>query len=324
MIYIPKVSVLVPVYGVERYIERCARSLFEQTYHNIEYVFVDDCTKDQSIDILHNVMKDYPHRRDQIRIIHHECNRGLAAARNTGVDASTGEYLMHVDSDDFLDLRTVETLIDKVRGTKMDIVFFGTRNVMRNGQEAIHTTPRIENKIAYVRSVLLHSEPASIWNKFYRAEFYKASGVRSIEGINYGEDYVVVPRLIHEANYIEKVDIPLYHYELGNTSSYTNSISVRNVKELKQAVQILKVFFSSVNDKDEYADAVQLIDVRSMLALIKKSKKENFVIIRNEFAHCFAIKYRGLSKTDKLLLVLLRHRVYNILSFFLTIYKYLL
>lgn len=67
-----KVSILVPVYGVEKYIERCARSLFEQTYDNIEYIFVDDCTKDRSIEILQKVLEDYPNRKKQVEILHHE------------------------------------------------------------------------------------------------------------------------------------------------------------------------------------------------------------------------------------------------------------
>ena len=88
------VSILVPVYGVEKYIERCARSLFEQTYENLEYIFVDDCTPDKSIEILKRVIEDYPNRKNQVRIIHHEHNRGLAAARNTALDAATSEFYL--------------------------------------------------------------------------------------------------------------------------------------------------------------------------------------------------------------------------------------
>lgn len=84
------VSILVPVYGVEKYIERCARSIFEQTYRNLDIVFVDDCSPDKSIEILKRVLEDCPKRKAQTRIIRHEQNRGLAAARNTVVAAATG------------------------------------------------------------------------------------------------------------------------------------------------------------------------------------------------------------------------------------------
>ena len=87
----PKVSVIVPVYGVEKYIERCARSLFEQTLDDIEYIFVDDCSPDRSIEILNQVIGEYPGRKDQVQIIHHASNQGLALARQTGLKAATGE-----------------------------------------------------------------------------------------------------------------------------------------------------------------------------------------------------------------------------------------
>ena len=90
---LPKVSVIVPVYGVAQYIEKCARSLFEQTLEDIEYIFVDDCTQDNSIEILHNIIKDYPHRQQQTRIIHHETNKGLPIARKTGIENATGKYI---------------------------------------------------------------------------------------------------------------------------------------------------------------------------------------------------------------------------------------
>ena len=78
----PLISILIPVYNVEKFIERCARSVFEQTYENLEYVFVDDCSPDKSIQILERVLAEYPKREKQTKIIHHDKNRGVAAARN--------------------------------------------------------------------------------------------------------------------------------------------------------------------------------------------------------------------------------------------------
>ncbi len=96
------ISILVPIYGVEKYIERCSRSLFGQTYFNIEYIFVDDCTKDNSIGILKKVLMDYPLRAKKVKIVSHSTNRGLSAARNTALTHAEGAYIMHVDSDDYL------------------------------------------------------------------------------------------------------------------------------------------------------------------------------------------------------------------------------
>ena len=92
-----KISILTPIYGVEKYIEQCARSLFEQSYASIEYIFVDDCTHDKSIGILQSLLKEYPERAQQVRIIHHDRNRGVGAARQTALMAATGDYLLFAD-----------------------------------------------------------------------------------------------------------------------------------------------------------------------------------------------------------------------------------
>ena len=109
----PKVSVIVPIYEVEKYIERCVRSLFEQTLDDIEYIFVDDCTKDNSITVLERVIKDYPNRKSQITILHHETNKGLPQARKTGLLSARGDYIAHCDSDDWVDHKLFALMYEK-------------------------------------------------------------------------------------------------------------------------------------------------------------------------------------------------------------------
>ena len=109
----PLVSVIVPIYGVEPYIEKCARSLFEQSLENMEFIFVNDCTPDKSVEILRQVIEDYPRRYLQIQIIEHEENRGLAMARNSGLLIAKGEYIIHCDSDDWVELDMYEEMYEK-------------------------------------------------------------------------------------------------------------------------------------------------------------------------------------------------------------------
>ena len=107
-----KVSILVPIYNVETYIHQCAVSLFEQTYNNIEYIFVDDASPDNSITILKDLIKRYPKREKDVRIITHEKNRGLAVARNTAISNATGDYIFIVDSDDYMEKQTIEWMVE--------------------------------------------------------------------------------------------------------------------------------------------------------------------------------------------------------------------
>ena len=103
-----KISVLVPVYGVEKYIARCAESLFGQTYEDLEYVFVDDCTTDRSMAVLHEVMERWPGRKGQVRILRNDSNRGIGYTRQRLIDVATGDYVTFVDSDDYLPPRAIE------------------------------------------------------------------------------------------------------------------------------------------------------------------------------------------------------------------------
>lgn len=106
----PKVSIIIPVYGVEKYIERSARSLFEQTLDDIEYLFIDDCTPDKSVEILKRVLEEYPHRKSQVVIHRMEQNSGQAKVREWGMRNATGEYVIHCDSDDWVDMHMYEEI----------------------------------------------------------------------------------------------------------------------------------------------------------------------------------------------------------------------
>ena len=150
----PKISVIVPVYGVEKYIERCARSLFEQTLEDIEYIFVDDCTPDNSISILCKVLSDYPNRKKQVKILHHEKNKGLAQARQTGLKIASGEYIAHCDSDDWVDKDLYEIAHNKAKSESLDVVVYeGERT---NGQDGVKISSACYHSIDKCLTSMMH------------------------------------------------------------------------------------------------------------------------------------------------------------------------
>ena len=117
-----KISVCVPIYNVEKYFEQCLESLFTQTMlDGVEFVFVNDCTPDSSMIILQRTLQKYPALREQVVIYNHEQNRGLAAARNTALELSHGEYIIHVDSDDWVEPNYLEELYTTITGNDADI-----------------------------------------------------------------------------------------------------------------------------------------------------------------------------------------------------------
>ncbi|MBQ7787344.1 MAG: glycosyltransferase family 2 protein [Alistipes sp.] len=310
-----KVSILVPVYGVEKYIERCARSLFEQSYYNIEYIFVNDCTKDKSIEILTDVLDEYPHRKAQVKIIHHKRNRGLSAARNTAVANMTGDYLWHIDSDDYVAVDAVEELVREIEKTNADVVIFGYKSVYAN--KTISNTIEPYNNInTYIKLLLLNSIAASMWNKFYRTSFYKEIGIMSINGIGQGEDYAVVPRILYNTSKITWFNKSLYFYNLVNQSSYSNNISLASIKSLKKADDVLYDFFKL---DESYKDVVDVLHLRSMLFLIKTSKKDVYAEIINTYNGYNNIK--SLSLSDKIIFFLAKNGLWSICEFLITCYR---
>ena len=118
----PAVSVIVPIYNVERYMEKCARSLFGQTLEDMEFVFVDDCTPDRSVEILLDVLEAFPSRKAQVKVFRMPQNSGQAMVRMKGISLATGDYLIHCDADDFVEECAYETMYRKAVAESCDIV----------------------------------------------------------------------------------------------------------------------------------------------------------------------------------------------------------
>lgn len=242
-----KVSVLIPVYNVENFVQRCAESIFRQNYDNLDVVFVDDCSPDNSIQRINDTLQDYPNRKNQVRIVKHKENRGLAAARNTGVDAAIGDYLMHVDSDDYLDEAAISQCVELLEKEAADVVVFGVNHVYPN--KTITNIVNVpQSKDEYLKLMLSRRTRVNIWGVLYKTELYKKHDIQTIEGANLGEDYTVTPRLIYYAQKVVEIQKPLYYYIHYNDNSYTYRFSYKSVISHIDILKLLRNFFHDKND----------------------------------------------------------------------------
>lgn len=194
----PRISVIVPVYNVSRYVERCARSLFSQTMDELEFIFVDDCSPDNSIDIIKNVLMEFPERANSVVFCYHNENKGLPTARKTGFEHSRGQYIAHCDSDDWISPDMYSTMYIAARENCSDIVYCDY--FKSNG---IHS--RIISVPDY-RGGLLQGP---VWNKIVKKELYN-NIVFPIA--NKAEDGAIMTQLSFFANTVSVVHIPLYYY----------------------------------------------------------------------------------------------------------------
>ena len=277
------VSILIPVYKVEKYIAKCARSLFEQTYKNIEYIFVDDCSPDNSMKVLADVLMEYPNRKNDVRIIKHNENRGLAAARNTAVDYSHGEYLMHVDSDDYIERDTISNMLEEAVNKKLDIVICDTI-IESESTSTISRHADVVDKMLYLKDLLIKKVAPSIWGKLISKNLYK--NVRAIDHIDHGEDYVTTPRLVYYAKTIGNLHKPLYHYTLLNNNAYP--------------------------EKNEFSDTLIMSKLRTKVNLLKRGKIELFEAIASLYPELTYTHKQLLSLKDRVLLNLVMHGYYKL------------
>lgn len=245
------VSICVPIYNVENYIERCAVSLLGQTYGKIEYVFVNDCSPDKSVEVLRKVMEDYPGKKDYVKIINHEKNRGLAAARNTAVNHSDGDFILHVDSDDYLGIDAVGKLVNKQRETDADIVT-GQAVQIEKDKSSVMQRPQFLYKDDFVKEMIVPSISHTIWGRLIRKSLYTDNGIEAKEGVNIGEDMQVMTQLAYFAQKVETIWDVVCYYDCTNDLSYMNQFDMASIRRLVQdttSMEIVRDFFVGKSDK---------------------------------------------------------------------------
>lgn len=228
MVY--KISVIVPVYKVEKFISRCVRSLMEQTMDNVEYIFVDDASPDNSIQILKKVLADYPGRRDNVRILIHAENKGLPAARNTGLAVATGEYIFHCDSDDFVEKDLLSTLYETACRENADIVWSDYYISYPNNERYLKQ-PSYDTPEAALKGMLHGRMKYNVWNKLAKRSLYTDNNITFPAGYAMGEDMTMM-FLFSYAHKVAYVGKALYHY-VSNNASMTNVPKPNHLVELK-------------------------------------------------------------------------------------------
>lgn len=235
-----KVSVIVPIYKVEKFIERCVRSLLEQTLQEVEYIFVDDATPDKSIDILRTVMAEYPNRTGQIKVLVHEKNKGLPAARNTGLAVACGEYIFHCDSDDYVEVDMLEQLYGEVVKKNADIIWCDWFLTFEKNERYMKQ-PNYSDSQEALKAMLSGGMKYNVWNKLVKRSLYLDHQICFPNGYGMGEDMTMMMLFVHAKNvaYLSKA---FYHYVKLNTGAFSQTYSDKHLLELQNNVNRIVSF----------------------------------------------------------------------------------
>jgi len=221
----PQVSVLVPMYNIGPFVERCARSLCEQTLQELEMVFLDDGSTDDTVAILERTLADYPARREQAKIIRLTHNRGIAAGRKDLLEAATGEYLHFVDGDDYEEPDTEELMYAKARECNADIVLCNYFYYQKEGYVVSNLAPTGEGDHgAQLREDTLNRKITHyLCSRLIRRGLFEENDIAwPVESI--AEDLVIVTQVTYYARVLAYVARPLYHY-CFNPNSYSRAFS---------------------------------------------------------------------------------------------------
>lgn len=276
-----KVSIIVPVYNVEKYIERCFNSIVNQTYYDIECIFVDDSTPDNSGQILRELISKYEGVIKFI-IVKHDKNKGLAAARNTGTKLATGDYIYYLDSDDEITLGCIEDLtalalkypdVDMVQGiTKID------QNPYIYIRVSILKFQEYSNDRLWMKKQFLESQkfPESSTNKLIRTNFLIENSLYFKEGVIFEDVHWMffVVKKINTAAFCKKVTY--IRYILPDTITTSSS----NYKCCNSALQIIRDMIENVDNELPRKQRFFIAMLINLYMRKIKSGTEEFVLIR--------------------------------------------
>ena len=265
------ISVIVPVFKVGNFIERCACSLFEQTLKDIEYIFVNDATPDDSIEILKACVERYPERKKQLVVVTHEHNMGLPAARNTGLAMATGEYVFHCDSDDFVEPTMLEEMHNAAKDKNADVVYCDFKLSFEKNERYM-ANPIYQTADDMLRLGLLGGNMKyNVWNKLVRKSLYTENNIICPAGHAMGEDMTMI-RLVACAKVIAYVPKAFYHYVRLNSNAYTATMSEKHMEDIRFNVDQTVGFL-----QDKLGD-----DLDKEIAFFKLNTKLPFLITDDE------------------------------------------
>lgn len=256
-----KVSVIIPIYNVERFIERCVKSLFEQTLKEIEYIFFDDCGSDRSVEILEKLLIEYPECSNNVRLIKNPHNMGSARIRQMGISIAKGEYIAYCDSDDFVAKNMYEKLYKKAKEGNYDIAFCDWNIIDKHNNMHPKIRHVYENKLDFIKSVLKGKEMGNVWSLICKKSVFTNNLIKFPQ-YTMIEDTTLLIQMIYYAKNFTYVKAPLYSYciNLGGSSRKMDENScVKRYQDIKGNIKTILSFIESADLSSYLSDETYIL-----------------------------------------------------------------
>lgn len=318
----PKVSVIVTVYNRERYIEECVRSLLNQTLDNIELVVVDDASTDSSLAILNNVLEEFPDRKPQVNLFCLKKNAGRAVARQTGIDHVKGEYVIHVDSDDWVDSDMLELLYSKAKETNADIVGCNVTHEYRTKQRIFKQSYSgdVEEDI---RRLLNGKLFPSLCTSLTRTCIIRDNGITFPQGLDTGEDLLFNLQLYLHAHKIVGIENASYHYRHTEDSGSFQHTE-KSIKSVIEVARRTEALMRETGNYEKYEQEILFRKFSMKCALVTDFKNtaynKEWLNLFPE-THSYIWKYKQFSWKRRVELWLAAHNMFTLARCFQKLLK---
>lgn len=311
-----KISIIVPMFNVGRYIEQCAVSLFEQDYDNIEYIFVDDCSVDNTVELLRNVIVCYKNVVNRVKIILHDRNKGVSAARNTALSVAKGDYIYFVDGDDWIEKNTVSLLCQATEDGEKEIVscnWYLSYNV--NERTMIEPfSHEIEKNLHLLFSGKKHWY---LWLYMVKRTLYQKNKFFFIEGSDIGEDMMMVIKLFSSVRSYKHISQPLYHYRKINVDSLTFHASQKQLCKIKANVEEVISFIHN-RFQEKFDRELKFLQLNIKFPLLITERWSSYTLWNKTFqeANAYIWKNKEMPLRNKLIQFATLHKWYIVPWFY--------
>lgn len=230
-----KVSVIVPIYNVEKYIGKCILSIIEQTYKNIEIILVDDGSLDDS----GNIADEYATRDNRIKVIH-KANAGVSAARNSGLDAATGDFVCFSDGDDYVMPYYVEHLLKLCLTDNADVAYTVDMYTTFHNEHVANSHVKVITPEDATENILCYKVPIGVYSKLFNREFLVKNNIRFLEDVYIGEGFNFNTACFQRANKVVMSNERIYFYRRDNEASAMTSFKEAKCLMALKAIDIIK------------------------------------------------------------------------------------
>ena len=312
------VSIIIPVYNVEKYLKKCIKSCLSQSYKNIEVIAIDDGSTDSSAMILDEIQK----QEKKLRVIHKK-NSGVSSARNTGLDIARGDYIIFVDADDYLSTDAVEYMIGIVKKTHADFGILKNCFTSKDQKQFDDSITSITNEDAVSLLLGLDME-LGCWNKIYSKSMLEENNIRFNEELFYGEGLYFIIEVAQSAKNIGLGNKSVYYYRKNNLLSATSSFNYKKFengeKSLIKVKDELKIKNKRIFDTWSYHYSmfaqnvlISCINNKKHIKNYKEIKREWRKKFNKYFGKIIFSKYIDIYEKIKLIIIRISPKLFSII-----------